>query len=350
MERIRVFEAFAGYGSQSIALERLKENVTEFDYEVVGISEIDEYALKAYYANHDSGIPNYGDIRTIDWENVPDFDLFTMSAPCQDFSVAGLQRGCEEGSGTRSSLLWECRKAIVAKKPKYIFFENVKAMLSKKFKPYFDKWMAELESYGYRNFYKVIDAQYHLIPQHRERLYAISIRDCDFEYHFPKPTKFFLPLKFFLEKRVDDSFYFSNDKIKEVIDCSDKLKNGFSHLFHCGDFGMSVHPLSHRFEWRGYDNVKDVSPTLRATDYKCPVVVWEILRDNDIDYLEPSIDTVRIRKAIPLEYFRLMGLGDAEAKNIIETGLSNSRMYRMAGESIVVKVMCDIFIKLFIDR
>lgn len=109
--KIRVFEAFAGYGSQSMALRRLG-----IDYEVIGISEIDKYAIQAYMAVHGE-TPNYGCISKIDWKEVPDFDFLTYSFPCTDISSAGLQKGLEEGSGTRSSLLWECKKAIEAKKP-----------------------------------------------------------------------------------------------------------------------------------------------------------------------------------------------------------------------------------------
>ena len=149
--RLRVFTAFSGYDSQCMALDRLG-----MDYDLVGWSEIDRYAIRA----HDAIYPrwsdrNYGDITRVDWDNVPDFDLFTMSSPCQDFSSAGLQRGGDEGSGTRSSLLWECRRAILAKKPKFILFENVKALVSKKFLPYFLKWGDELSSYGYTNFTKL---------------------------------------------------------------------------------------------------------------------------------------------------------------------------------------------------
>ena len=119
---LRVFTAFSGYDSQCLALNRLG-----IDYDLVGWSEIDPAAIKA----HDALFPqyadrNYGDISKIDWSQVPDFDLFTYSSPCTDFSNAGQQAGGEEGSGTRSSLLWECRKTILAKKPKYLMFENVK--------------------------------------------------------------------------------------------------------------------------------------------------------------------------------------------------------------------------------
>ena len=97
--KLRVFTAFSGYDSQCLALDRLKANYPDFDYELVGWSEIDKYAIQAHNALYPQWAErNYGDISKIDWNEVPDFDLFTYSSPCQDFSNAGLQRGGEEGS------------------------------------------------------------------------------------------------------------------------------------------------------------------------------------------------------------------------------------------------------------
>ena len=214
-EQIKVFEAFAGYGSQSIALERLKRHFPEFDYEVVGISEIDKYAVTAYNALH-GDVPNYGDISKIDWKEVPDFDLFTMSSPCQDFSQAGLQKGGAEGSGTRSSLLWECRRAILAKKPKYIVFENVKALVSQKFLPYFLKWQNELASYGYTNFARVLNAKDFGVPQNRERIFMVSILERQATYHFPEPFPLDRRIKDILEEDVDER-YFLSEKLVDYV-------------------------------------------------------------------------------------------------------------------------------------
>ncbi len=97
---IRVFEAFAGIGTQAMALKRIG-----VDYEVVGISEVDKFALKSYEEIHGK-VNNYGDISKIDSDKLPDFDLFTYSFPCQDISMAGKQAGFDKGSDTRSSLLW----------------------------------------------------------------------------------------------------------------------------------------------------------------------------------------------------------------------------------------------------
>lgn len=212
--KLRVFTAFSGYDSQCLALDRLKANFPDFDYELVGWAEIDKYAIKAHNALYPQWADrNYGDISQIDWSKVPDFDLFTYSSPCQDFSNAGLQRGGEEGSGTRSSLLWECRRAIVAKKPKYLLLENVAALVSAKFLPLFNKWQGELGSYGYTNFAQVLNAKDYGVPQNRERIFLFSILG-NASYHFPKPFKLERRLKDVLESVVDEKYYLSDTIIK----------------------------------------------------------------------------------------------------------------------------------------
>lgn len=168
MERIRLFEAFAGYGSQSMALERLRRDGL-VDYEVVGYSEIDKYAITAYNAVHPN-ITNYGDITKINWNDVPDFDLLTWSSPCQDISNAGKQKGLVKDSGTRSSLIWCVLDAIRIKKPKYILMENVKALVSDKFLPDLQNLLAVLEDYGYDSVWQVLDSKDYGIPQHRESI------------------------------------------------------------------------------------------------------------------------------------------------------------------------------------
>ena len=138
---IRMFEAFAGYGSQLMAMKRLARETPGLEVVPVGISEIDPYAVRGYEAVH-GPVDNYGDITKIDWDAVPDFDLFTYSFPCQDISSAGQQRGLDPGSGTRSSLLWECQRAIDVKRPKYLLMENVAALTQDKFRPQLNRWLA----------------------------------------------------------------------------------------------------------------------------------------------------------------------------------------------------------------
>ena len=111
---LRVFEAFAGVGSQRMALQNIG-----IEHEVVAISEIDNFAIASYEAIHGK-VNNLGDISKLEEKDIPDHDLFTYSFPCQDISLAGKQGGFEKGSGTRSSLLWECNRVIESKKPKYL--------------------------------------------------------------------------------------------------------------------------------------------------------------------------------------------------------------------------------------
>ena len=112
----------------------------------------------------------------IDWEKVPDMDLLFYSTPCQSVSAAGLQHGFAEGSGTRSSIIWNVRDAVIAKKPKYLCLENVKAMVSGKFVGMFNLWQRELERLGYVNFAQVLNAKDFGVPQNRERIFLVSIR------------------------------------------------------------------------------------------------------------------------------------------------------------------------------
>ena len=217
---LRVFTAFSGYDSQCLALNRLG-----IDYDLVGWSEIDPAAITA----HDALFPqykdrNYGDISKIDWSKVPDFDLFTYSFPCTDISSAGRQAGLNEGSGTRSSLLWECRKTILAKKPKYLMLENVKDLVMEKFKPSFEKWCTELESYGYVNFNKILNARDYGVPQNRERIFMVSILKTEDEpdpyYEFPGKVTLKKTVEDILEDNVPEKYYMKqevNDKYIEIM-------------------------------------------------------------------------------------------------------------------------------------
>lgn len=138
---------------------------------------------------------------------------------CQDFSAAGLMKGGERGSGTRSSLLWEVEKAIIALNPKYLMLENVKNLVSKKFKPLFFRWLRLLEDYGYKSYWKVLNAKDYGIPQNRERVFCISIRNdvSDAPYVFPEPFELKTKLKDVLEENVDDKYYLSEKSISGFL-------------------------------------------------------------------------------------------------------------------------------------
>lgn len=208
---LRVFESFAGIGTQRMGLER-----AGIDHEVVGICEIDKFAIDSYQAIHGE-TKNYGDISKIDPKDLPDFDLFTYSRPCQDLSTAGKQKGFEKGSGTRSSLLWECERIIEAKRPKYLLMENVKALTFKKNEGGYHKWLDILTSLGYTNYSKVLNAKDYGVPQNRERVFCISILDDNQGFEFPEKQVLKTRLKDVLEHNVDEKYYLSNDRVKQLV-------------------------------------------------------------------------------------------------------------------------------------
>lgn len=211
---LRVFEAFCGYGAQSLALERLKHDFPDFDYKVIGISDVEMNALAAYRALH-GDIPNYGDIQKIDWAKVENFDLLTWSSPCQSISSAGLQRGMKRGSGTRSSLIWSIMDCLEVKRPKFLLMENVKALLSNKFKQDFLNLLGYIEDFGYKSYYDIMDASRYGVPQHRERVFCISILNdgSNQTFNFPKPFPLTRTLGDVLEKSVDDRYYLTEKSL-----------------------------------------------------------------------------------------------------------------------------------------
>lgn len=174
---IKVVELFAGIGGFRKALTNLGIPHTSV------VSEIDPWAWMSYNAIH-GYTENLGDITKI--EKLPECDVLTYGFPCQDISIAGKQRGFEEGSGTRSSLLWEVKRLLDAYNghlPRILFMENVKNLVSKKNMPGFQKWLNHLESLGYRNTWHVINPPEVGIPQNRPRVFCISVLgDRSFEW------------------------------------------------------------------------------------------------------------------------------------------------------------------------
>lgn len=164
-------------------------------------------------------IKNYGDISLANKVKLKDeIDLFTYSFPCTDISVAGKQEGLSKGSGTRSGLLWECEQFIINNKPKVLVMENVKNLVGKKFINEFNSWLGVLDELGYKSYWKVLNAKEYGIPQNRERVFCVSIReDVDLDYMFPQPIKLDKRLKDILESSVDGRYYYNNGRADELM-------------------------------------------------------------------------------------------------------------------------------------
>ncbi|MTD42479.1 DNA (cytosine-5-)-methyltransferase [Erwinia sp. CPCC 100877] len=371
---LKVFEAFAGVGSQRMALRDLG-----IDHEVVAISEIDKFAIQSYEAIH-GPVNNLGDISKVEVAEIPEHDLFTYSFPCQDISVAGKQGGLDEDSETRSSLLWQCKKVIQSKKPKYLLLENVKNLVGKKHKANFDKWLAWLADQGYTNYWQVLNAKHYGVPQNRERVFVVSILGDHVSFEFPQPTELTKRLKDVLEDEVEDKYYLS-DEIQNRFKFSANFTNDIKVV-------GSTNP-SKKIQQRCVvysDN--GISGALTATDYKQPKTIL-IKNNTEIGYLEATdgdcidlgypdsktrrgrvqpqmshtlttasnlgvlelpaiaasrgaLSGYRIRKLTPRECWRLMGFDDADFYKA-QSVCSNSQLYKQAGNSIVKDVLMAIF-------
>ena len=207
MTKLKVLELFAGIGAVSKALARLG-----IDFEIIDAVEIDKYAIKSFNAIHGT---NFEPQDICNWDKDIKVDLITHGSPCQDFSLAGKQAGGDKDSGTRSSLMYETIRIVEKLKPKYVIWENVKNLLSKKHRHNFDAYLETMEQLGYTNYYQVLNAKDYGIPQNRERVFTVSILgDC--KYKFPPKQELKLKLKDMLEDEVDEKYYLSEKMINYI--------------------------------------------------------------------------------------------------------------------------------------
>lgn len=207
---IRILELFGGIAACSKALERLK-----IPYKIVDYVEIDKYAVKSFNAIHGT---NYEPQDIREWDKDMEVDLIMHGSPCQDFSLAGKQAGGDKNSGTRSSLMYETIRIVEKLEPKYVIWENVKNLLSKKHRHNFDAYLETMEQLGYTNYYQVLNAKDYGIPQNRERIFTVSIKkDINKKFTFPPKQKLKLKLKDMLENEVDEKYYISDGILNNII-------------------------------------------------------------------------------------------------------------------------------------
>ncbi|MBE3128126.1 MAG: DNA (cytosine-5-)-methyltransferase, partial [Actinobacteria bacterium] len=209
---MKILELFSGYGTSSFALKQLG-----IPYELIGYSDIDKYANQCFKQNHcPEDVEDklrLGDVRLINPNELPDFDLLTGGFPCQPFSVAGKRKG---ESDIRGTLFYEIIRIAEIKKPKYMLLENVKGLTNKTFKETFDKILSELDRIGYNVYWKVINTKDFGIPQSRARVWFVCFRkDIDKGiFQFPEQFPLTIFIKDILEEIVDSKYYLS-EKLQE---------------------------------------------------------------------------------------------------------------------------------------
>lgn len=385
------------------------KNNTLKSWKLVNFCEFDKYATQSYCAIHnvDESL-NLGDITKVDETKLEPFNMICGGSPCQDFSVAGKQKGSvwtckdcghkynpltvhwserdkcpnchsENIEKTRSSLLVEYLRVIRANKPNFGMYENVKNIVGKQFKDTFKMFTDELDEYGYNVYWKVLNAKDYGVPQNRERVYLIFIKKelDNGKFVFPEGFDNGIRLRDVLEDDVDERYYISNDKVEKFLEQlfsniekkSEKddntpirLGNVYGEQFGTGYAGNvwdtnAISPALMTMQGGGRQPhiitglVSNKGEKFeRETEYANTLLARDYKgfgnqAMNAVINIQNK-NNLRIRKLNPKECFRLMGFNDSdyEAANKV---VSNSQMYKQTGNSIVVDVLYYILFELY---
>lgn len=361
------------------------------DYELVGTSEVDKYAIISYDAIHNKSITlsndnlsdeemidylkrinvaynfstgksempkdhdeilklysscrnikNYGDIRNIDINELSDIDLFTYSFPCKNITNEGKQSGFKKDSGTQSSLVWNCESIVKYKRPKYLIMENVKNIISKTNVDTFKEWCATLETYGYTNYWKLYNAKLYGIPQNRERVLMVSILNDDGRFTIPNELELKISLLDLLEtEKVESKYYIDinntynglisnlrfDDKGIPIVDVREATKKGYTEA----TIGDSINVAHFNSKTRRGRVGHGVAQTLTTTCYQ------HILeRDGSV------------RRLTPKECWRLQLINDEYFNRANEIAkLPETKLYERAGRTIPITIVKVIYRNLF---
>ena len=422
---IRVFSAFAGFDTQFIALlayarwYNQNTNGPLIEFVLVGWCEIDEDAI----ASHNALFPEYAEkaieepgmseykgfhyknIKEIKWEKVPHFDMIIYSYPCQSTTCAGKQEGMDKDSDTPSALVWDIEKAIEIRRPKICLLENVPALLTCKFDGPFEKWRDTVSKYGYRNTWSTMCAADYGVPQNRNRVFMVSLRnDINKRLYFPEPIGCKVSAEDLLENVVNEKYYFSEeDALSFLLDIHDKQPE-HNVKIRIEDKGICCKQIitpscirkknKKNKQAAQYDLhfcptlVADVNYSkgnymkfLSSTHYPRPGVleVWHTdeqvpihygalinrasantkrkfkiinSRKEDFFSLVGNLgvgDYLRLRRLTPRECFRFMSVDEEYIDKLVSSGVSEAQLYKQAGNAIVIQVLISLYKSIFND-
>lgn len=308
---VQILELFGGIGSPRVALRELGISVKAIDY-----VEIDEKAVRSYNAMFDKDL-KYKTQSVVGYNLKP--DILIHGSPCQDFSIAGHQKGADEETETRSSLMWETINIIKQMgmwKPRIIIWENVKNVLSKHMKHNFNRYLDELSSLGYTSNYAVLNAMDFGLPQDRDRVFVISYLDgtlFNFNTLEREPMK---NIKEFLEDTQEEKYIVSQPSMLKKIHSND------------GKFGGRVQVI------------KDHCWTITTKQMRCP-------NSGVID-----LGNGKYRYLTERECWRLQGYADREFEVALRAhpgtpGKLNGALYKQSGNSIPIVFFKAIFKQIF---
>lgn len=316
-KQLKVISLFSGYGTQELALEYAGIN-----YLNVANCDILKYANEAYDSLHTTEVGNLGDVSKVDETTFPACDFLTYSFPCQDISLAGVQRGIKKG--TRSGLLFEVERIVEHNKPKYLLMENVKNLVSKNHLKDLNVYIDKLNSLGYGSRWMVLNGADFGCPQNRERVFMFSVlnesssdvSDKMMGVHNLKQSR--IPMRGFIEQNVDTNLF-----INPPYETNTPKLN-------------SVCKLAARRSDLKYDQARRIysidgcSPCLTTSG--SPQII---------------LDDKKIRTLTAREGYRFMGVQDKDIDKLLTTSLTTKQHIALAGNSICVPVMQAIFEQFF---
>jgi len=308
---VKIGTLFSGIGSPEEALKKIG-----IDYELSWACEIDKYARKSFLANHNPKV-FYEDITKIDETKHEKVNGIIAGFPCQAFSIEGKRQGFQD---KRGNLFFDLHRVLKAVKPDWFILENVKGLISHDNGNTFtvvnellakrinnqDLIFINKDSLRYNIFWKVLNTKDYKIPQNRERVFIIGFREDIIDFQFPEKQKLKLRLKDLLEDKVDEKYFLSKKMVDYIKNA--KYRTDRNLIQDKNSFCMCLIAISS-------------TPCIKMNN--------------------------KIRYITPLECFRLQGFSDDFFERCKNAGVSDTQLYKQAGNSIAVNVLLELFKQVF---
>jgi len=362
---IRLATMFSGIGAVEFALKRLKLKT-----KIIFASDNDKFVKESYFANYKIKEENwYQDVVNINGKKYKDkIDLLVGGSPCQSFSMVGKRKGLAD---TRGTLFYEFARVVKESQPKVFIYENVKGLTNHDKGNTFETILATFDELGYKYSHKILNAKNYGMAQHRERIFVVGFLDHSTEYNFPEPIDLQHTMQDFLEDYIDSKYYLKEKGVKFVTSSKNRKKR-YTQIN--GNIAL-CQKANQQFNWHGdfifenqnkqefnefIFNVNEVEEKYYLSEKVTKYVLTSGTKNfkttikTDLEVARPLLQSMhkmhragvdnyvthnkgRIRKLTPKECMRLMGFGDG-FKQVV----SDTQMYRQAGNSIVVDVLIAI--------
>jgi len=370
---INLATMFSGIGAVEFALKRLQLKTN-----IIFASDNDKFVKESYFANYKIDESSwYNDVYDIQGEKYRGkIDLLVGGSPCQSFSMVGKRRGLED---TRGTLFYEFARVVKESQPKVFIYENVKGLINHDKGNTFETIKATFDQLGYKYFYKVMNAKDYGIAQHRERIFVVGFKDKRISFTFPEAISLEHTMQDFLEDYVDSKYYLKEKGVKFVTSSKNRKKR-YTQIN--GDVAI-CQKANQQFNWHGdfiYESqdrqefnefifdVNEVEEKYYLSEKVKNYVLasgtkgFKTSTKTDLKVARPLLQSMhkmhragvdnyvthnkgRIRKLTPKECLRLMGFGDG-FKQVV----SDTQMYRQAGNSIVVDVLIALLKQMDISK